>query len=372
MHFIIDGYPLAREQIFGIHRFALEILREMDEMLVEEDAELVVPNFISDAFIADNLCYKKIKTIKIGQNRKHSFKYGRVIDKAIWDEITFPRYAGKAPHAVSVDLMLDFPNGKVDIISIHDCIPELFPPENPTLKYKLHVFQLKYLQKRGIRNCKTLLTVSEYSKKDIQKVYNTKGKRIVVIHNAWQHFQRIPEEKQILERLNLAEGQYFFSLGSRLHHKNAKWILAAAKNNPQYSFVITGSSFNRKDPDVSKNTCENVIFTGYLRDSEVKALMHYCKAFIQPSLVEGFGIPPMEAMSVGADCIVSNVTALPEIYKNSVWYIDPYDYESIDLNEIMAKEKEQNDAVLNEYDWKKSAKILLDEMREIAKEKNGC
>ena len=89
--------------------------------------------------------------------------------------------------------------------------------------------------------------------------------------------------------------------------------------DPQYFFVVTGA----------------------LSDEEIKALMRHCKASIQPSFYEGFGIPPMEAMSVGADCIVSNASSLPEVYKNSVWYIDPHDYDSIDLDKIMAQKKKE-------------------------------
>ena len=157
---------------------------------------------------------------------------------------------------------------------------------------------------------------------------------------------------------------YFFSLGSRLPHKNIKWVTSAAKLHPQYKFVITGSSGNR-DLSFEGEIPENMIFTGYLKDEEIKSLMRHCKAFIQPSFYEGFGIPPMEAMSVGADCIVSTGGSLPEVYKDSVWYIDPYDYENIDLDEIMSRPKASNEFILDEYSWEKSARLLLDILRKI-------
>jgi glycosyltransferase involved in cell wall biosynthesis len=66
----------------------------------------------------------------------------------------------------------------------------------------------------------------------------------------------------------------------------------------------------------------------------------------------------MEAMSTGADCIVSNASSLPEVYGESVWYIDPYDYENMNLDEIMSGEKKSNQLVLDKYSWKDSAEKL--------------
>nr|MCR5404394.1 glycosyltransferase [Butyrivibrio sp.] len=97
---------------------------------------------------------------------------------------------------------------------------------------------------------------------------------------------------------------------------------------------------------------------GYLSDSYVKTLMKYCKAFIQPSLSEGFGIPPLEALSVGAEIIVSNATCLPEIYGNTAHYIDPLDYDNIDLEAILSTPVEKPDAILEKFSWDHAAQSL--------------
>ena len=96
--------------------------------------------------------------------------------------------------------------------------------------------------------------------------------------------------------------------------------------------------------------------------------MAHCKAFIQPSLSEGFGMPPLEAVSAGArDIIVSNVTALPEVYGECAHYIDPTKYENIDMDEILATEVRDPSVLLEKYSWEKSAKqikALIDEFGE--------
>jgi glycosyltransferase involved in cell wall biosynthesis len=71
----------------------------------------------------------------------------------------------------------------------------------------------------------------------------------------------------------------------------------------------------------------NIHFTGYLTDGEIKALMQNCRAFIHPAIYEGFGIPPLEAMSCGADLIISTATCLPEIYeKSGIPYFTEYQH----------------------------------------------
>jgi glycosyltransferase involved in cell wall biosynthesis len=86
--------------------------------------------------------------------------------------------------------------------------------------------------------------------------------------------------------------------------------------------------------------------------------MKNCKAFLFPSIYEGFGIPPLEALSHGTKIIISNAACLPEIYGDCAYYIDPYDYE-VDLEKLLKCEVKPPDECLSRYSWEKSAKILL-------------
>ena len=81
---------------------------------------------------------------------------------------------------------------------------------------------------------------------------------------------------------------------------------------------------------------DNVIYLGFVSDEEMKTLMANCKAFIHPALYEGFGITPMEAMSVGAELIISNAACLPEIYGKSAHYIDPHNSD-VDLDKLLSE-----------------------------------
>ena len=85
--------------------------------------------------------------------------------------------------------------------------------------------------------------------------------------------------------------------------------------------------------------------------------MKYCKAFIFPSFFEGFGIPPLEALSVGASIIISNTTCLPEIFGKTAHYIDPYNAD-VNLDEILSEPTVSPQKVLEKYTFARFAKIL--------------
>ena len=86
--------------------------------------------------------------------------------------------------------------------------------------------------------------------------------------------------------------------------------------------------------------------------------MKGCRAFIHPAVYEGFGIPPIEALSCGAELIISNTTCLPEVYGKSAHYIDPYNYD-VDLDELLKEPIASASEVLGRYSWVEEAKKLL-------------
>lgn len=350
---ILNGITLTQSEIYGVQRYATEILYELDKIICPGELEVIVAEKGQR-----ELQFKNISVVKVPVDVS--------VRKQLrnWNMFGFSMYVKKCG-GISMDLTLTLPIGKCDIVAIHDCIIERCKPNANTFRKKIG--RLYYIFKAwlNIKRAKAVITVSEYSKNDIIRLYHISKKKIAVIGNAWQHFDRVIPDKNVLEQLDIKDRDFIFALGSRSFHKNFKWIAEAAKQNPKYVFVVSGSSNLSTSDKALDGSIKNLIYAGYLNDSEVKALMMHCKAFVQPSLYEGFGIPPMEAMSCGARCIVSKATSLPEIYGKSVWYIQPRKYDGINIDEIMSCRIEDNSRVLDRFSWARSArrlKLLIDKV----------
>ena len=356
---LINGNFLCRN-LTGIERFAFETCRQLDMILAEKNASgiefsILVPN---NAKTVPE--FRNIHTI-LSEKPLKSFPK--------WDMFEIAREAKKR-NAVPLNFSNTAPLGKKSgICFIHDIYAHDFPGDFVTFKDRL-IRAYSCLHYRNIaKNARLILTVSEFSKKQIQKAYNTDAERIIVVPNGWEHFNSVAEDNGIFSRFpQLAENRFFFTLGSLQKRKNLRWILEYAAGNPEQTFAISGKAIGGMKStelgDIRK--LRNVVLLGYVSDSEVKALMKRCEAFVFPSYYEGFGIPPLEALSAGAKIIVSKNASLPEIYGNAAAYIDACDT-NCSLPDLAEKpiKKEDVDGVLRKYTYRNAAEKLYEAVSKI-------
>lgn len=335
MKVIINGRFFIH-RITGVERYAREILTELDKIIEPKSVELAIPSEVEKI-----PTYRNIVVVKVGK-----------LHNRLWEHISFPLYV-RLQNGISLNLCNVAPISSPGIVCIHDVKIKATP------QYFSKMFLLWYnlLLTNETRRAKRVITVSEFSKSEIMKYFEIDQDKISVIPNAWQHFERIGYDENALVKYSLDKNNYFFSMCSLEPNKNFKWIAEVAKRNPNNIFAVSGSI---NDQIFAKGMGfkrpENMKLLGYVSDEEAKTLMRDCKAFLFPTFYEGFGIPPLEAISAGAkQVIVSNTDVMHEIFGMGVQYIDPYQFELFLDPNIKEKDMEE---VLNKYSWKKSAKKL--------------
>lgn len=346
------GDTLINDEPLGIQRYALEIIKEIDKLSHPGEIEVLIPN-VDEC----RLKLLNIQIVKFGKYNRTGFA---------WRQIDYPRYV-KSQNAISVDLTLGLSIRGSDIVCLHDCIYENYPQDYVGIKRSLRRYSYLLRARINVRRSKLLVTVSDTSKQELISHYNIPESKVIVINDAWQHMLNVNPDHSIIDRLMLRGKDFYFSLGSQLPHKNFKWIIQAAKCNTDKLFVVTGSRRISSSSEEYQD-CDNIIYSGYLTDGQIKSLMMNCKLFVFPSVYEGFGIPPLEALSVGTNIAISNRSCLPEIYENSAGYFDPLNY-NIDMNTIISDATSvsinDKDRVLAKYSWEKSANSLLNAINSL-------
>lgn len=337
--YLIDGRFLS-SMSSGVDRYAYQILNELDKICSGRDISILVP---ADAKEVPD--YRNIKVI-ISQKTKY------------WTQVVFGSFAclhGMTPVNLCNEVSMTAPKG---IVCLHDvCYAEtadIFPYVDEIPAQEREWFLRIY--KRIKKKTKRIITVSEFSKQRIEKLLGIPAEKITVIGNGWQHFKEIKEDESVfIQNPHLAKGEYFYTLTSANKNKNADWVLRAARLNPDRQFVISGKGL---EGIADFKEYPNVIYTGFASDRTAKALMKHCKAFLFPSYYEGFGIPPLEALSTGAQIIVSERASLPEIFGNAAHYINP-DNPNVDLEKLLKENVGNPESVLTGYSWKNAAEKLL-------------
>lgn len=239
-----------------------------------------------------------------------------------------------------------------DVCYAEESVGKMFPDEERKWFCKIY----KRIKMHSIK----IVTVSQFSKQRIENILGIESEKIIVASNGWQHFKEIDADESVFDRFQtIKKGNYYFTVSSSNPNKNVKWIIENAKIFPENQYVIGGKNI---DHIIDFSKYSNVIYVGFLEDTEMKSLMKHCKAFLFPSIYEGFGIPPIEALSVGADIIVSNTASLPEIFEDAAHYINPENV-NVDINALIKKTRTDGRKVLEKYSWEKSAGIILELLR---------
>jgi glycosyltransferase involved in cell wall biosynthesis len=336
----------------GIERLAVEVTEALDELVQPGQVELVVPSNAKNV--------PALKNIKVIHIEYEAASFPK------WTQFVFQKYV-ITHHAVSLDYSNTCPVFVPGIEFLHDIYCKLYPQDFTSARDKLVRLYSNFMYRTIAKHARRIITVSEYTKKTIVDTYHISPNRVSVVYSGVGQYRNIPADTAVFERLPLLKDrQFYFTLGSLSTRKNLKWIADHAELYPQEVFAVSGKALmNVVPPELEKlKRLPNVIMTGYLSDSEVKALLASCRAFVFPSYFEGYGLPPLEALSCGAPVIISNRTSLPEIYGKCAHYIDP-DKPDVSLDLLLTELVESPEKLLKKYTLENTAKRLYDILKEI-------
>jgi glycosyltransferase involved in cell wall biosynthesis len=231
------------------------------------------------------------------------------------------------------------------VTTIHDLSFEHLPE---TFKRRSRA-QLRLTVRRTARKAALILTLSEFSRRDIIATYAVDPERVIVTPAAAPtHFKPVaddPELKKFRERYGIG-ANYLLSLGSIQPRKNLTRLIEAyswlrtARPASQFPQLVIAGKRGWLDDEVFRaaqqhGLNETVKFIGYVPEEDLPALYSGAMCFVYPSYFEGFGLPVLEAMQCGAPVIAGNQTSLPEVAADAALLFDPFDTRA--LGEALAR-----------------------------------
>lgn len=272
------------------------------------------------------------------------------------------------------------------VVTIHDLIHQHFQMKRVTTHsrvfYRFKQFGYDRVFNIAINRSKKIITPSNFVKNLLNNDWNIDSNKMIVTPEAVEHslenvFKRMTEDgsRLILKNLGI-EKPYLFYLGNAHPHKNVEKLIQVflnlSKRYKTLNLVLAGADHyfwqRIKDEVMVREDARNIIFTGFVTDTQAVAIYKNASMFVLPSLEEGFGIPILEAMACHCPVVSSNAASLPEVGGDAVLYFDPKNEKDMtDKIELVLNNKKLSQQLINkglkryiQFSWEKLARQTLE------------
>ena len=347
----LNGRFLTRHAT-GVDRVAEEIIFALDRLLESGGGDH--PAFRAELLVPPgrerDLPLKHISTRQVGRLRGHP-----------WEQTELARAAGKR---WLVNLCNTAPVlRRRNMVLIHDA--QVYQtPESYSRGFRL---TYRLLLPAAGRRSAVVRTVSQFSRTMLESYGVAPAGKIGVMPNGCDHMARVEADPAAVERWQLNDGPYYLMLGSLSAHKNIRTALEAAAEAGIGRLIVAGGGNARVFAQSSLPRTANSEFVGRVTDAELKTLYQGARALLFPSFFEGFGLPPLEAMSCGCPVIASTADAVRETCGDAALYADPHrvsDWTAalrrLDSDAALRAElSEKGLARARQFTWEASARKLL-------------
>ena len=310
-----NGRFLTRP-LSGVDRVAVEVLRALAQREDAPEVRIIYPaeaKLVADPFSdLPEPARSRIVLVPFGRGNGHQ-----------WEQFVLPRYpdANRA-----TDWLLSLCNtGPLgwpkQLVAIHDAqVHDL--PTGFSWQFRL---AYRVLQPLLARRARKVVTVSTHAKARLEhhKVFPSGKAKVMTL--GVDHIARELPDQSVLERHHLGAGEYLLAIGSAAPHKNLQLLarLAGVPNALSRPIVVAGGVNARVFAGLPAEVTARLVMIGRVSDAELRALYENAHCFLFPSLNEGFGLPPLEAMFCGCPVIASTSSAIPEVLGDAAVLVDP-------------------------------------------------
>lgn len=328
----INGRFLS-QPITGVQRYAFELLSALDRLLHAGALEQIPVTVFVPPDAGQLPLWSHIRIRQAGR-----------FAGQLWEQIDLPVHArGTLLFTPCGGAPLVHPH---HVITIHDAGP-FSTPGAYTAGYRTYY---KFLHKILASAAVQVLTVSEFSKQELLKFLRLPKERVTCAWLSGEHILRCKGDDSVLRRNALHPGRYTLAVGSKNPNKNLRGLVQAAAHLPPGSGdLVVAGGINRSVFADKRIAASGVKELGFVNDDELRALYENAACFVFPSFYEGFGLPPLEALTLGCPVVVSRAASLPEVFGDAAVYCDPHSPADIacQISRVLQGEHPDRTALLN-------------------------
>lgn len=352
----------------GLGRYTQKLIENLERIDRNNQYFVFLRRHNFDDYVPQNSNFQKVLADYQWYTLSEQIRFPKLLNSYKLDLVHFPHFN------VPIFYFKKF------IVTIHDLILLHFPTRRSStlgpFLYAIKFWAYKLVIHSAIKRSNRIITVSEFTKNDILENYPyIPQEKIVVTYEACEEYCMVSpkKDKEILARYGIIK-PYLLYVGNAYPHKNLERLILAfekiKKGKKDLSLILVGNEdyfYRRLQKLVQEKNIPAVNFPGYVPDHELDILFHNALAFVWPSLYEGFGLPPLEAMASGTPVISSNHPCMKEILSDSACYFDGKNVSDIVkvMNKVISNEKICSNLVrkgyecVKKYSWKKTAKATL-------------
>jgi glycosyltransferase involved in cell wall biosynthesis len=357
----------------GIGRYTAELIAHLAQLDKENEYVIFLnpPEF--ETFEAPGENFRAVKVNAKHYSREEQTHFNQTLKAEELDLMHFTHF--NAPLLY---------RGK-SIVTIHDLTLSKYPGQK--MNSRIHRFAYNLVLKRSVGHATKIITPSRHTKHDLMKLLGVAKEKIRVIYNGVgkEFVPAIPNDitRKQLEKNWGIHGGYLLYTGVWRNHKNLLGLLSALREMREKKefngqLVITGREDSIYAPEIFATVRDfgledSVIFTGLVSDTDLLFLYQNARVFVFPSFYEGFGLPPLEAMSCGIPVAASDSSSIPEVIGNgNANFFNPDDtaemaekiWEVWESEALRARLRERGLQRVTEFSWKKMGEETLEVYRE--------